>query len=102
MAAAARLSQLSDVPIFTELGYPQPNLASWTGTAAPKGTPDDIVQALYQAIRQAAEGTRMQTVMAERGVFAPEPLLPADFEKMMAERLVRYGEVVRKAGIQAK
>ncbi len=102
VAADTRLAQLPDVPTFAELGYPQLNLTSWTGIAAPKGTPHAIVQAVYQAVRQAAEDPKMAAILAERGVIVPEPMAPADFESMMAERLVSYGDVVRKAGIQAE
>jgi hypothetical protein len=35
-----------------------------------------------------------------RGVIPPEEMTPAAFEKMMAERLVSYGEVVRRANVR--
>ncbi|MFT4191465.1 MAG: tripartite tricarboxylate transporter substrate binding protein [Comamonas sp.] len=101
VAAEQRVPQLPDVPTFAELGYPQLNLSSWTGLAAPKGTPDAIVQTLYKAVRQAAADPKMSAALRERGVFPPEELPPAAFTQMMSERLARYGEVVRKAGIKA-
>lgn len=44
----------------------------------------------------------MVTNLKERGVIVPEEMPPAAFEKMMAERLVKFGDVVRKAGITAE
>ena len=35
-----------------------------------------------------------------RGVIPPEEMAPDAFEKMMSDRLVSYGEVVRKANIK--
>jgi len=102
VAADQRLPQLPDVPTMAEVGYPQLNLTSWTGLAAPGGTPDAIVQTLYKAVRQAAASPAMQASLKERGVIAPEEMTPAAFEKMMSERLVKFGEVVRKAGITAE
>ncbi|MHA7682925.1 Bug family tripartite tricarboxylate transporter substrate binding protein [Cupriavidus sp. PET2-C1] len=101
VASEQRLPQLPDVPTMAELGYPQLNLSSWTGIAAPAGTPEPVVQKLYQAVRQAASEPAMQTALRARGVFPPEEMAPAAFERMMADRMVRYGEVVRKAKISA-
>ncbi|BEP37610.1 tripartite tricarboxylate transporter substrate binding protein [Variovorax sp. V59] len=102
VAADQRLPQLPDVPTMAEVGYPQLNLSSWTGLAAPGGTPDAIVQTLYKAVRQVAASPAMQASLKDRGVIAPEEMTPAAFEKMMSERLVKFGEVVRKAGITAE
>jgi len=102
VASEQRLPQLPDVPTMAELGYPQLNLSSWTGIAAPAGTPEPVVQKLYQAVRQAASDPAMQAALRSRGVVPPEEMSPAAFEKMMAERLQRYGEVVKRAKISAE
>lgn len=102
VASEQRLPQLPDVPTLAELGYPQLNLSSWTGIAAPAGTPAPVVQKLYQAVRQAASDPAMQNALRSRGVVPPEEMAPAAFEKMMAERLQRYGEVVKRAKITAE
>ncbi|MBK6614376.1 tripartite tricarboxylate transporter substrate binding protein [Ottowia sp.] len=102
VASEQRLPQLPDVPTLAEVGYPQLNLSSWTGLAAPGGTPAPIVQTLYKAVRQAATSPALVASLNERGVIPPEEMPPAAFEKMMAERLARFGEVVRKAGITAE
>ena len=102
VAADQRLPQLPDVPTMAEVGHPELNLTSWTGLAAPCGTPDAIVQTLYKAVRQVATSPAMVTNLKERGVIVPEEMSPAAFEKMMAERLVKFGDVVRKAGITAE
>ncbi|MFE8646564.1 Bug family tripartite tricarboxylate transporter substrate binding protein [Sphingomonas sp. NCPPB 2930] len=102
VAADARVPQLPDVPTMAEVGYPQLNLTSWTGLAAPGGTPDAIVQTLYKTVRQVALTPAMVTNLKERGVVVPEEMSPAAFEQMMAERMVKFGDVVRKAGITAE
>ena len=53
-------------------------------------------------VRQAATSPALVAGLNERGVIPPEEMPPAAFEKMMAERLARFGEVVRKAGITAE
>ncbi|MBV7458447.1 MULTISPECIES: tripartite tricarboxylate transporter substrate binding protein [unclassified Acidovorax] len=102
VAADQRLPQLPDVPTMAEVGHPELNLTSWTGLAAPAGTPEAVVQTLYKAVRQVATSPAMVTNLKERGVIVPEEMPPVAFEKMMAERLVKFGDVVRKAGITAE
>ena len=102
VAADKRMPQLPDVPTFAEVGYPQLNITSWTGLAAPAGTPELVVRAIYAAVRQVAATPAMVTALNERGVFPPEELPPAAFEKMMSDRLASYGDVVRRAGIKAE
>jgi tripartite-type tricarboxylate transporter receptor subunit TctC len=102
ITADRRMPQLPDVPTFAEVGYPQLNITSWTGLAAPAGTPEPVVRALYAAVRQVAASPAMVQALNERGVIPPEELPPAAFEKMMADRLVAFGDVVRRAGIKAE
>jgi len=97
-----RLPQLPDVPTLAEVGYPQLNLTSWIGIAAPAGTPDAAVQTLHKAVRQVAASPAMIANLKDRGVIPPEEMTPAAFEKMMAERMVKFGDVVKRAGIKAE
>jgi len=100
VASPTRLPQLPDVPTFAELGHAPLNQPSWTGIAAPANTPPAIVQAVHKAIRTAATEPAMLENLKTRGVIPPEEMAPAAFEKMMSERLVAYGEVVRRANIK--
>ena len=102
VAADQRLPQLPDVPTLAEVGYPQLNLTSWIGIAAPAGTPDAVVQTLHKAVRQVAASPAMIANLKDRGVIPPEEMTPAAFEKMMAERMVKFGDVVKRAGIKAE
>ena len=97
-----RLPQLPDVPTLAEVGYPQLNLTSWIGIAAPAGTPDAAVQTLHKAVRQVAASPAMIANLKDRGVIPPEEMTPAAFEKMMAERMAKFGDVVKRAGIKAE
>ncbi|MFG0676671.1 MAG: Bug family tripartite tricarboxylate transporter substrate binding protein [Delftia tsuruhatensis] len=102
VASEQRVAQIPDVPTLAEVGYPQLNMSSWTGLAAPAGTPAPVVQALFKAVRQAATAPAMVASLQDRGVTPPEEMSPAAFEAMMSERLKRFGEVVRRTGIVAE
>lgn len=100
VAAPARLEQLPNVPTFGELGSNMLNQTSWTGIAGPAGLPPAVHDTLFKAIRKAATEPAMLAQLKDRAVIAPEDMSPAGFEKMMSDRLVSYGEVVRKAKVR--
>lgn len=100
VVSPTRVPQLADVPTMAELGHPDLNQTSWTGIAAPTGTPAAIVAKIHKAIRTAATEPAMIETLKSRGVIPPEEMTPAAFEKMMSERLTAYGEVVRRANIR--
>ncbi|MFH0801985.1 MAG: tripartite tricarboxylate transporter substrate binding protein [bacterium] len=47
-----RLSEFPNVPTFLELGYPE-GFSVWYGILAPKGTPKEIVNTIYEAAKKA-------------------------------------------------
>ena len=102
VTAPQRMKQLPNVPTMAEVGHPELNLTSWTGLAAPAGTPEAVVQTLYKAVRQVATSPAMVANLKDRGVIVPEEMPPAAFEKMMADRMVKFGAVVKRAGITAE
>jgi tripartite-type tricarboxylate transporter receptor subunit TctC len=54
-----RLAAAPEVPSLYELGYRSP-LYAYGGLFAPKGTPDDIIRKLDEAVRQASEDRELQ------------------------------------------
>ncbi|AUL48208.1 ABC transporter substrate-binding protein [Bordetella trematum] len=100
VAAPERLPYLPDVPTFEELGYPVLNATSWVGLAAPAGTPPAVVQTLMQAVQTAAADEELRTTLEQSGSLPPEPMTPAQFTDMMAERLVLYKNLIDSAGIR--
>lgn len=102
VAAPSRISQIPDVPTLEEMGYPELNLTSWTGIAAPANTPPEVINSLYQAVREVSSSPEMMEKLSQQGVMPPEALPPADFEKMMSDRLLSYGDVVKRANISAQ
>lgn len=50
-----RLEDLPDVPTFKELGYELIGNGAWFGFMAPKGTPEEIISMLDEAIKKALE-----------------------------------------------
>jgi tripartite-type tricarboxylate transporter receptor subunit TctC len=96
------VAALPDVPTFAELGYPVLNTTSWIGLAAPAKTPPEVIAALHKAVRSVADQPAMAEALLSRGSLTPEVQSPAQFTAMMSERLVTYGEMVKRAGIRGE
>lgn len=94
-----RLSIAPDIPTAKEAGYPRLVGGSWYGMMAPKGTPDDIVQKLYEATKKAMATPDMVQGLAARDVIA-QGLAPAEFGAFIKAEYSKWKEVTEKLGIQ--
>jgi len=95
VAAPSRVPQLPDVPTFDELKLPDLNLTSWTGLAAPRNTPEPIVQQLYLAVRKILSEPATRTTWGDRGMIVPEDIAPQDYRTEIAGRIRFYQRVVQ-------
>ena len=99
MAAPERVAQLPSVPTFAELKLPDLNLTSWTGLAAPAGTPAPIIDKLYRAVRTVMADPTTKQAWDERGAILPEAITPGEYQKEIAERIRFFKEVVKANNI---
>jgi tripartite-type tricarboxylate transporter receptor subunit TctC len=90
---------LPDVPTMTEQGY-NVVIESWLGVFLPPKAPDNVLNALSTAMRDA---TRSQAMIDNLAKFASEPLFqtPADFADTVRSDLTRWGPVVKASGFVA-
>jgi tripartite-type tricarboxylate transporter receptor subunit TctC len=94
-----RLRQFPDVPTLAESGLPDYQAGSWYGLAAPKGTPQNIVDKL------SAETQKIFADPAFRDKFlAPNFIYsiassPADFAARIKADSIKWGKVIRDAHI---
>jgi tripartite-type tricarboxylate transporter receptor subunit TctC len=100
VGAPKRLDVLPDVQTVAEQGYPGFETTQWYGLNAPAKTPPAIIQRLAEEAAKAAR----QPAVAER--FAQDNAeavgsTPKEYADFIAKEQVRWGEVVRKAGIKA-
>jgi len=100
VTTAGRSAALPEVPALAE-AVPGFEASAVTGLGAPKGTPDDVIAILNNAIRAAFPDPAMRQKLAETGG-APLPGSPADFSRLMAAETEKWGRVVKAAGIRAE
>ncbi len=102
VASPSRSALLPDVPTFGELKQPELNLTSWTGLAAPAGTPEPIVQELYAAMRTILQDPSTIAAWKQRGAIVPEAVTPAAYRKEISDRIAFYKKLIKTNNLAAE
>jgi len=95
VASPGRSELFPNVPTFAELQQPELNLTSWTGIAAPAGTPDAIVQQLYAAMRTVLTDPATVAAWKRRGSIAPEAVSPSEYRQEITSRIAFYKKLIK-------
>jgi len=95
---AARLKILPDIPTAGEY-VPGYEATSFTGIGAPKDTPVEIVDKLNREISAGLADPKINARLTDLGN-AGLALSPADFGKLIAEEIEKWGKVIRAANIK--
>jgi tripartite-type tricarboxylate transporter receptor subunit TctC len=100
VTTAQRAEALPDVPTVAEF-VPGYESSQWYGIGTPKGTPAEIVDRLNREVNAALVDAKMKTRLADVGGTVL-PGSPADFAKLIAGEIEKWGKVVKFAGIRAE
>jgi tripartite-type tricarboxylate transporter receptor subunit TctC len=93
---ARRHPAFPDVPTMKELGY-DIEYYVWSGMFAPAGTPEPIMKALRDAVRQSANSKEFTSAMEK--MRSPAAYLDApEFAKFLARDAARLHEAIQKIG----
>jgi tripartite-type tricarboxylate transporter receptor subunit TctC len=101
VAAKSRMKLLPDVPTAAEGGVANYEASSWFGIAAPAGTPAPIVERLHKEIAAAVRSPAMQERFAKSGAQLVGNT-PQEFAEQIRTERVRWGEIIKAAGIKAE
>ncbi len=96
VTSATRLDILPDLPPVGDV-LPGYEATSWSGIAAPRGTPADIVQKLNLEINAALADPGILARLADLGSTAL-PGSPAEFGRLLAEETEKWAKVVKFSG----
>ncbi len=88
---------LPDVPTMREAGLPEFEVVTWTGIAAPAGTPPAVVDKLNAAIKAALQGPLRKQL--EETSLIPVGDSPQAFAAFMRQDAEHYARLVRAARI---
>ena len=95
-----RAPGLPDVPTLAEAGIKDSDVETWFGLTAPAATPREIVQRLNAEVRKALATPDLQQRFAELSL-SVTPGSPEELDALIKSETVRWGEVIRRAGIRA-
>jgi tripartite-type tricarboxylate transporter receptor subunit TctC len=93
-----RFAGLPDVPTMAEAGIGHYNVSSWTGIAAPLGTPAAVVNRLSREAMKVAGNSDVQRPLQEMGIEA-RGSTPAEATRLMAASVARWSSVIEQAKI---
>jgi tripartite-type tricarboxylate transporter receptor subunit TctC len=98
VSTAARSPMAPEVPPLAEVGLPGFDAASWHMIVAPSLTPRPVLQRLSTELRAIGKDEQVVSEFNKRG-FVPRDLGgPAELSAFVKSEIVRWGEVVRRAG----
>ncbi len=93
-----RAANLPNTPTVIESGLPGYEVTSWNGIAVPAGTPADIIATLNRAVEAALKSPDVQKFSTAAGMDA-RGMSPDDLHKRIQSDVVKWTQVIEKAGI---
>jgi len=99
VSISQRSPALPNVPTIAEAGLPGYYAASWYGLMVPAGTPDSTIDILAKQIGTIMRVPEVKEKMLAQG-FEPVGDTPAQFGKFISEEILRWEQVVKRAGIK--
>jgi len=101
VTSARRAPQIPEVPTIDEAGVAGYDAAVWFGIFAPRGTPAAVIERLHDAVVQAVRLPDVENGYLASGNVAITSR-PDEFGAFIRNELVKWGRVVREAGIQGE
>jgi tripartite-type tricarboxylate transporter receptor subunit TctC len=95
----ARFAGLPDIPTVAESGVPGFDVTSWNAVYAPTGTPAAAIETLNGAIQTALSDPGVRQRLLDLGI-DPKGGSPAAIDARLKVDIARWGDVIRRAGIQ--
>jgi tripartite-type tricarboxylate transporter receptor subunit TctC len=99
VTSAARLPAAPDIPALAERGVPGFDASGWGMVVAPARTPAPIVTKLYDAFREVESRSEVRDRLIFLGLTPQESPRPETLQSFIDGELVRWGKVVKSAGL---
>ncbi|CAJ95146.1 Tripartite-type tricarboxylate transporter, extracytoplasmic receptor component TctC [Cupriavidus necator] len=99
ISGKTRVDVFPGVPTFAEAGVPNFSLFNWSGLAAPKGTPNDVITRLQTEIQKALQAPDMKAFLAQMGS-QPGNLDSPAFAQLIQRETAQWATVAQKAHIE--
>jgi tripartite-type tricarboxylate transporter receptor subunit TctC len=97
----SRLANLKEVPTSAELGFPQVNFGSWLALLAPSKTSNSITDKLNAIFNTALQSDSVKKNFALNEA-EPKGSTPSELDVFLSAELIKWSDIITKAGIQAE
>ena len=98
VTTAQRSETLPELPLMSET-LPGYEASAVTGIGVPRGTPAEVIDVLNKAVNAAFADPKMRARLSDTGG-EPLPGSPADFAKIFAGEIEKWGKVVKASGMK--
>jgi tripartite-type tricarboxylate transporter receptor subunit TctC len=99
VTSARRSPALPDLPTIAEAGVPGYEASTWYGVLAPAHTAQAVVARLHGEIVRVLADAALRERLADQG-FEPVGNSPEEFGAYIKSEIVKWGKVIRDAGIR--
>ncbi|HYM51891.1 MAG TPA: tripartite tricarboxylate transporter substrate-binding protein, partial [Candidatus Dormibacteraeota bacterium] len=98
-----RVASLPDVPTTEEAGLPEVQVGVWHGLYVPADTPDEVVQALTEALQAALEDQNVIDTLAELGAapVSQDQATPEAHTEKLQSQIDLWKPIIEDAGVTA-
>ena len=97
VTSARRIAQLPALPTLAEAGFPELEVTFWMGLLAPAGTPQPVIQKIYEALTPIMTDAKAAAALKSNG--DPVLLGPAAFGQRINKETPLWGEVIRREAL---
>ncbi len=101
LIAPQRSRTLPEVPTIAEAGLADFEVTTWYGVLAPAGTPRPIVERLNAELVRIMHAPELKERLDAMGT-EPRTSTPEEFAAYIRQEIVKWGDVIRKAGLKAE
>jgi tripartite-type tricarboxylate transporter receptor subunit TctC len=100
VSSLTRLSSAPDIPTIAEQGVTGFDATQWYGLVGPAGMPRAIVDRLNAESARILRGPKLRPRLEAEGA-DPSPGTPEQFRDFIVAERARWGELIRRANVQA-
>ena len=98
VTTALRVKAVPNIPPLAEVGMPNYDTASWHTVTTTAGVPKGIIDKLAAEIRTIMSEPEVLQLLSDDGTIPQVSPPPAELRRFVDSEIVRWGEVVKKAG----
>jgi len=96
-----RWKDLPDVPTLEEAGVPNYEVISWSGFAAPPGTPQAVIDRIHEEIQRSIKVPGVKERLARLGGDV-RGTSPAEMRALVARQVALWAKLAKEANIPAQ